>query len=70
MPLTTGPQGPAGIQGPAGPAASDLSGDVTGAPSATTVERIQGRPVATIPPTTGQYLMWNGTAWAAADWPT
>lgn len=63
----TGPQGPAGAngatgaQGPTGPtgSVSALSGDVTGAPSANTVTKIQGRSVASTAPTNGQVLAWN-----------
>ena len=58
----TGPQGPAGPQGPSG--ISTLSGDVTGSAGATVVNRIQGRPVASTAPSSGQSLAWNSTAGA------
>ncbi len=44
----------------------NLAGDVTGAQSSTTVEKIQGRNVATTAPTNGQVLKWNGSAWEPA----
>ncbi len=39
-----------------------LSGDVTGAHTATTVGKIQGRTVASTAPTDGQVLVWNATS--------
>lgn len=47
-------------------AANNLSGDVTGAPNANTVTRIQGTGVATGTPSNGQILKYNGTAYAPA----
>ncbi len=44
----------------------NLAGDVTGAQGSTTVEKIQGRNVATTAPTNGQVLKWNGSAWEPA----
>lgn len=40
-----------------------LSGDVTGRPNATTVVGLQGQPVSTDDPATGDALVWSGTAW-------
>jgi hypothetical protein len=73
----TGPQGPAGTSGSytAGSgisitgnsiSTSNLAGDVTGATSATTVARLQGRNVATTAPASGEVLKWNGSAWTPA----
>jgi hypothetical protein len=41
-----------------------LAGDVTGAPGANTVVKVQGIAVSATDPTTGQVLKFNGTAWA------
>ena len=41
-----------------------LSGDVTGTQSATTVARLQSRPVASTAPTSNQVLKWTGSQWA------
>lgn len=54
----TGPTGPTGPQGPTG-SVSTLAGDVTGAPNANTVTKIQGRNVANTAPSNGQVLAWN-----------
>jgi hypothetical protein len=43
---------------------NNLSGDVTGAPNATTVGKLQGVAVSTTAPTSGQTLTYNGTSWA------
>lgn len=43
-----------------------LAGDVTGASSANTVVKIQGRSVTTGVPSSGDALVWNGSAWAPA----
>ncbi|HWB82787.1 MAG TPA: hypothetical protein VG675_01520 [Bryobacteraceae bacterium] len=40
-----------------------LGGDVSGTPSAVTVNRIGGRNVSTAPPSSGQALTWDGTQW-------
>ncbi|RYG93563.1 MAG: hypothetical protein EON58_18070, partial [Alphaproteobacteria bacterium] len=40
-----------------------FTGDVTGAYSATKVVQLQGRPLASTAPTSGQYLSWNGSTW-------
>jgi hypothetical protein len=40
-----------------------LAGDVTGTQAATSVVRVQGRPVAATAPTIGQALVWTGTQW-------
>lgn len=42
-----------------------LSGDVTGALSATVVTQIQGRPVSSTAPSSGQSMVWNGTSWVS-----
>ena len=55
-----GPQGPAGPQGPSG--ISTLSGDVTGNASATVVTQIQGRPISSTAPSSGQSLAWNSSS--------
>ncbi len=44
-----------------------FSGDVTGTYNSITVVGIQGRPVSSAAPLTGQVLKWNGTQWAPAD---
>jgi hypothetical protein len=43
-----------------------IAGDVTGTIGTSTVVRIQGRPVASSAPDSGQALVWNGTTWAPA----
>jgi hypothetical protein len=43
-----------------------IAGDVTGTLAATTVTAVQGRNVSNAAPSTGQALIWNGTAWAPA----
>lgn len=40
-----------------------LGGDVSGALSSLTVNKLQGRPVNSAAPVTGQLLGWNGTQW-------
>ncbi|MDG0817665.1 beta strand repeat-containing protein [Bdellovibrio svalbardensis] len=40
----------------------NLAGDVSGTQSATTVQKIQGRSVASTAPSDGQVLKWNGTS--------
>ena len=40
-----------------------LNGDVTGAVGSNTVIRIQGRPIDSSAPSSGQALVWNGSAW-------
>jgi hypothetical protein len=39
-----------------------ILGDVTGTPGASTVSKLQGRPVSAAAPTTGQSLAWNSTS--------
>jgi hypothetical protein len=39
-----------------------LGGDISGAPSALTVNKLQGRTVSNTAPSTGQVLQWNATA--------
>lgn len=46
-----------------GPALPPLGGDVTGPPGANTVTKIQNQPVSTTDPTTGQTLVWDGSAY-------
>ena len=58
----TGSTGPAGPQGPTG--ISTLSGDVTGNASATVVTQIQGRPLSSMAPSSGQSLAWNSSTGA------
>jgi hypothetical protein len=41
-----------------------LNGDVTGLALSNTVVRIQGTPVSSTPPTSGQALVFNGSQWA------
>ncbi len=43
-----------------------LAGDLSGTAATPTVIRIQGSPVASTAPTSGQVLKWNGTAWTPA----
>jgi hypothetical protein len=43
-----------------------LNGDVTGGLHTTKVEKLQNQPVSATAPTSGQTLLWNGTAWAPA----
>ena len=45
---------------PVGPASGDLAGSYPGP----TVDGLQGRPVASTAPTTGQAIVWSGTEWA------
>src|SRR6185369_8793303 len=41
-----------------------FGGDLSGSPALQTVIGIQGRPVASTAPTTGQALVWGGSSWA------
>lgn len=45
---------------------SQAAGDVTGPFAAMNVGRIQGKPVATVAPATGEVLKWDGIQWKAA----
>lgn len=45
---------------------NNLSGDVTGAPNATTVTKLQNIGISTTTPSSGQALKYNGTDWAPA----
>jgi len=40
-----------------------MGGDVSGTNSVATVTALQGKSISTTAPTTGQSLVWNGTAW-------
>jgi len=42
-------------------------GDVKGSINSMTVIKLQGNPIATTTPTTGQILKWDGTQWKASD---
>jgi hypothetical protein len=42
---------------------SSFGGDLSGSAAAATVIGIQGRPVSSVAPTTGQNLQWSGSAW-------
>jgi hypothetical protein len=42
-----------------------LGGDLSGAVTSASVTALQGWPVATAPPSTGQVLTWSGTQWTA-----
>ena len=44
----------------------NLAGDVTGGVYATSVGKIQGQPVASTTPTSGQVMTWDGSQWAPA----
>lgn len=48
---------------PIGPASGDLAGSYPGP----TVDGLQGRPVSSTAPTTGQAIVWSGTEWAPAN---
>lgn len=43
-----------------------LTGDVSGGLHSTSVDKLKGNAVSATTPTTGQTLLWNGTAWAPA----
>jgi hypothetical protein len=47
----------------------DLGGDVAGAPAATVVTQLQGRPLNVPGPAEGQVLRFSGGTWIAADLP-
>ncbi len=49
------------IGGPGG--IGELAGDVVGQLQHTIVEALRGLPLLTIPPSTGDALVWNGSAW-------
>jgi hypothetical protein len=42
-------------------------GDLSGSYPAPKVAGLQGLPVSSIPPSTGQVLIWNGTEWEPRD---
>jgi hypothetical protein len=42
-----------------------LGGDISGPPASATVNKLLGRKLNTIAPTTGQFLGWDGTQWSA-----
>lgn len=43
-----------------------LAGDITGTADVITVTKIQGKPINTLVPLSGQVLTWNGAAWSPA----
>ena len=43
-----------------------ITGDVSGGLHSTSVDKLKGNAVSATAPTTGQTLLWNGTAWAPA----
>lgn len=43
-----------------------ITGDVSGGLHTTSVDKLKGNAVSATAPTTGQTLLWNGTAWAPA----
>lgn len=43
-----------------------LTGDVSGGLHTTSVDKLKGQPVSATAPTSGQTLVWNGSAWAPA----
>ncbi len=49
------------------PATVTMGGDVTGASSSSTVAKLQGNPVSSAVPTSGQVLQWSGSAWTPAS---
>lgn len=42
-----------------------LGGDISGAPGSVTVNKLLGRKLNTVAPTTGQFLGWDGSQWTA-----
>lgn len=54
----------------AAPPVLGLSGDVSGATNASSVNRIQGRPVSNAVPRAGSVFRFDGSAWQVADFPT
>lgn len=48
-------------------AAITFGGDLAGSPLIQTVVGLQNRPLLTTAPTTGQAVVWNGTAWAPGN---
>src|SRR5574338_576088 len=47
-------------------AAFTFSGDVTGSATATTVVKLNGKPIVSTTPNINEFLRWNGAAWAPA----
>lgn len=47
-------------------AAFTFSGDVTGSATATTVVKLNGKPIVSTTPNLNEFLRWNGAAWAPA----
>jgi len=63
--------GPAGPPGPPGPPGANLtlSGDLSGNNTYQKVIGIQGNPISSTPPSTGQFLGWNGSKWLPTSIP-
>ena len=57
------------VSGTSGGFTGSLGGDVTGSQSATNVVKIQGKPVATTAPVSGQFLIWNGSTYTPGTVP-
>jgi hypothetical protein len=55
------------VSGTVGNISVGLSGDVTGSVVASTVAALQGTAISPTPPTNGQILSFNGTAWAPSS---
>jgi hypothetical protein len=47
-----------------------LGGDLSGQPGSASVVQLQGRPLATASPATGQILTWTGSSWSPQNAPT
>ena len=43
-----------------------ITGDVSGGLHSTSVDKLKGKAVAATAPTSGQTLVWDGTAWTPA----